>query len=71
MWKQSDTGDLVPVVVRTGISDGFWTEVLSETVAEGDEVIVGIEQARGARKSGDLPPGFGTGGQRRSRDRGM
>jgi HlyD family secretion protein len=71
IWKQGDNGDLLPVVVQTGISDGMWTEVQSETVAEGDEVIVGIEQSRGARNSGGLPPGFGTGNQRRSRDRGM
>lgn len=71
IWKQRDNGDLLPVVVQTGISDGMWTEIQSETVAEGDEVIVGIEQSRGARNSGGLPPGFGTGNRRRSRDRGM
>jgi len=71
IWKQGDNGELVPIVVQTGISDGSWTEVLSETVAEGDEVIVGIDQSRAGRKIGGLPPGFGTGGQRRSRDRGM
>jgi len=71
IWKQRDNGDLLPVVVQTGISDGMWTEIQSETVAEGDEVIVGIEQSRGARNSGDLPPGFGTGNRRRSRNRGM
>ncbi len=71
IWKQGDDGVLVPVVVQTGISDGAWTEILSETIAEGDEVIVGIDQSRGGRKIGGLPPGFGTGGQRRSRDRGM
>jgi len=71
IWKQGDNGELVPIVVQTGISDGSWTEILSETVAEGDEVIVGIDQSRAGRKIGGLPPGFGTGGQRRSRDRGM
>jgi HlyD family secretion protein len=71
IWKQGNNGEPVPVVVQTGISDGAWTEILSETVAEGDEVIVGIDQSRGGTKTGGLPPGFGTGGQRRSRDRGM
>jgi HlyD family secretion protein len=57
--------------VETGISDGTATEVLSDKVQEGDQVIVGIEQPRGAKKSGDLPPGFGSSGQRRPRDRGL
>lgn len=71
VWRQGETGELTPVVVQTGISDGSATEILSDAVAEGDQVIVGIEQPRGARKGSDLPPGFGAGGQRRSRDRGM
>ncbi len=72
LWKQGENGELVAVSVQTGISDGSATEVLSDTVAEGEQVIVGIEQTRGPRKGGDLPPGFGSsGGQRRSRDRGM
>ncbi len=72
IWKQADNGDPVAVKVQTGISDGTYTEILSEGVAAGDEVIVGIEQPRGIRKAGDLPPGFGApGGQRRSRDRGL
>lgn len=62
----------MPAGVQTGISDGSSTEVVSEDVAEGDQVIVGIEQVRGARRVGELPPGFGSsGGQRRSRDKGM
>ncbi len=71
IWKQTDNGELIPVTVQTGISDGLATEVISDAVGEGDRVVVGLEQPRDARKGGDLPPGFGTGGQRRSRDRGM
>jgi HlyD family secretion protein len=71
IWKQEETGELIPVAVQTGISDGSATEILSDAVAEGDPVIVGIEQPRGVRRGSDLPPGFGSGGQRRSRDRGM
>lgn len=72
IWKQEENGDLSSVAVQTGISDGSWTELVSEAVAEGDQVIVGIEPLRSAKKVGDLPPGFGSsGGQRRSRDRGM
>ena len=72
LWKEADNGEPVPVNVQIGISDGAYTEVLSEGLAVGDEVIVGIEQPRGLKKIGDLPPGFGApGGQRRSRDRGL
>ena len=49
----------VAVQVQTGISDGTYTEIVSDGVADGDEVIVGIDQPRGVRKAGDLPPGFG------------
>lgn len=71
LWKQVENGDLVPATVETGISDGMATEILSDGVSEGDQVIVGIEQSRDARRSSQLPPGFGSSGQRRSRSRGM
>ena len=68
VWKQEENGELTSVLVQTGISDGSSTEIISDSLAEGDQVIVGIEQLRGANKVGDLPPGFGSSGQRRSRD---
>lgn len=72
IWRERDNGELMAVQVQTGISDGTYTEVVSEGVAAGDEVIVGIEQPRALRKTSDLPPGFGApGGQRRSRDKGL
>jgi HlyD family secretion protein len=72
IWKQTEDGEPVAVRLQTGISDGTDTEIVSDGAAEGDEVIVGIDQPRGMRRTGDLPPGFGaSGGQRRSRDRGL
>jgi HlyD family secretion protein len=72
IWKQSDNGEPVALKVQTGISDGTYTEIVSEGLADGDEVIVGMEPLRGVKKTGELPPGFGaSGGQRRSRDRGL
>ncbi len=73
LWKSTETGELEVIPVQTGISDGVATEIVEGTLAEGDLVIVGIDQLRGDRKSNDLPPGFGSNsGQRRpSRDRGM
>src|SRR5215813_8967727 len=71
VWKQGPDGELEYVPVQTGISDGTATELFSGSLSEGDEVIIGIEQTGGERKGSDLPPGFGSGAQRRSRNRGM
>ena len=72
VWKQTEDGEPVAVQVQTGISDGTYTEIISDGVAVGDEIIVGVEPPRGVRRAADLPPGFGaSGGQRRSRDRGL
>jgi HlyD family secretion protein len=70
IWKVGQGGDLEPILVQTGISDGVSTEVVAGPIAEGDQVVVGIEMPRGERRAGDLPPGFGS-GQRRGRDRGL
>lgn len=73
IWKLGMTGEPEALVIQTGISDGLWTEVRSGPITEHDKVIVGVDAARGERRTGDLPPGFGSGGgQRRSpRDRGL
>jgi len=71
VWKERENGELVSVPVQGGISDGLWTELVSGDVAEGEAVIVGIEQFRGERRSSDLPPGFGAPPRRQSRERGM
>ncbi len=71
VWKQEPSGELEPVHVQTGISDGLATEILSEGLSEGTLVVVGIERSKGDRSGSDLPPGFGSGGQRGpSRNRG-
>jgi HlyD family secretion protein len=71
VWKQEPSGELEPVHVQTGISDGLATEILSEGLSEGALVVVGIERSKGDRSGSDLPPGFGSGGQRGpSRNRG-
>lgn len=67
VWKLSPTGELEPVAVQTGISDGVFTEVLSGPVNDGEHVVVGIETQRAEKRSGDLPPGFGSGQRRRDR----
>ena len=71
VWKQGGSGELEPITVQTGISDGTATEVVGGELKEGDQVIVGLETSRGERKANELPPGFGSGQRRSSRDRGM
>jgi HlyD family secretion protein len=39
-----------PVEVRTGLSDGTWSELLSGALKEGDEVIVGTQDTRNGAK---------------------
>ncbi len=72
VWTQGPAGELESIVVQTGISDGVATEIVSEALAESTQVIVGIERPKGEKGGSDLPPGFGSGGQKgSSRTRGM
>ena len=72
VWTQGPSGELDPIQVQTGISDGLATEILSEELSEGALVVVGIDRPKGDRGGSDLPPGFGSGAQRgSSRNRGM
>lgn len=71
VWKQDESGEPVSVPVQTGISDGVWTEIVGGSLGEQELVIVGLDVARANRQASELPPGFGGGGQRRTRDRGM
>jgi HlyD family secretion protein len=64
IWKLGPSGDLEPMTIQTGISDGVSTEVVAGPVTEGDMVVVGVDTQRGERRTSELPPGFG--GQRRS-----
>jgi HlyD family secretion protein len=69
VWKPGASGDLEPVTIQTGISDGVSTEVVAGTLGEGDLVAIGVDSPRGERRTSDLPPGFGSGQRRSSRDR--
>ena len=72
IWTQGPSGDLESMQVQTGISDGIATEIVSNELSEGALVVVGVERPKGDRSGSDLPPGFGSGGQRASsRNRGM
>jgi HlyD family secretion protein len=72
VWRIGASGDPEPVPIQRGFSDGNATEVVSGPLAEGDQVIIGIETLRTAHKSDNLPPGFGSGQRPGSRrDRGL
>ncbi|MBL8075213.1 MAG: efflux RND transporter periplasmic adaptor subunit [Nitrospira sp.] len=60
VWKQGENGDLVAVPVQTGISDGSSTEIISDSLAEGDVIAIGVDQSSGERRGNELPPGFGS-----------
>jgi len=72
IWVQGASGELESRQVQTGISDGLATEIMSNELSEGVMVVVGIERPKGDRSGSDLPPGFGSGGQKApSRNRGL
>jgi HlyD family secretion protein len=52
-----------PVEIRTGITDGRFTQILSGEVKAGDTVIVGLATAK-ANTAGTAPPGAAPGGRR-------
>jgi HlyD family secretion protein len=60
VWRHTDNGELVAVPVQTGISDGSSTEIMSGGLAEGDVIVIGIEQSADERRRNELPPGFGS-----------
>ncbi|HRI37674.1 MAG TPA: efflux RND transporter periplasmic adaptor subunit, partial [Nitrospira sp.] len=59
VWKQTEHGDLVPLPVQTGISDGSSTEVMSEELTDGEVIVIGIEHSVDEKMGKGLPPGFG------------
>lgn len=72
IWSPNPQGEPVPIEVKTGITDGAFTELFEGPVKEGDEVIVGLDMPKGApgsRAGGTLPPGFGS--QPTQRPRGL
>lgn len=74
LWRVGATGDPEAVPIQLGISDGTVTELTGGEFKEGDQVIIGIETPRGGKRPDSLPPGFGSGQQRRpggGRDRGL
>jgi hypothetical protein len=51
------------IVVKAGISDGQFTEVTGESLTEGMQILVGVDN--GKQASGSQAPAGGTSGGRR------
>ena len=56
-------GKPLPVSVKTGVSDGSFTELTGGDLKEGDLLVTG-EAPKGSSRSGGSPPGMGFGGIR-------
>jgi HlyD family secretion protein len=62
VWVPHAEGEPTPVELKTGVTDGNFTEVLEGPLKGGDEVVVGMEVSRGSpggAGGSSLPPGFG------------
>ncbi|MCR4410689.1 MAG: HlyD family efflux transporter periplasmic adaptor subunit, partial [Candidatus Saccharicenans sp.] len=59
VWMLDEKGNLKVVFVRTGVSDNSFTEIKSDNLKEGDEVIVGLVTASSgsSRTTQQGPPG--------------
>ncbi len=62
VWQPDPQGEPTTVEVKTGITDGTYTELVEGPLKEGDEVIIGLKMPRGPHggSSSSLPPGFGS-----------
>ncbi len=45
IWLMDEKGKIIPMMVRTGITDNRYVEVLGGRIKEGDEVIIGMEMS--------------------------
>ncbi|MGQ9800269.1 MAG: efflux RND transporter periplasmic adaptor subunit [Candidatus Saccharicenans sp.] len=61
VWQLDEKGNLKVVFVRTGVSDNSFTEIKSDNLKEGDEVIVGLVTASSGSRTTQQqgPPGGG------------
>ncbi|OLD36531.1 MAG: hypothetical protein AUI21_10635 [Nitrospirae bacterium 13_1_40CM_2_62_10] len=62
VWLPNPQGEPIKVKVKTGVTDGTYTELVEGPLKEGDEVIIGVDMPKGPHGGsfGSLPPGFGS-----------
>jgi HlyD family secretion protein len=69
VWTQTSDGFVRPISVKTGLNDGSQTEIITDEITEGEEVVIGITQPRsGTDETNPFVPkplGSGSGGGRR------
>jgi HlyD family secretion protein len=63
VWMLGDAGKLVPVIVRTGVTDGKLTEITSQSLKAGDQVVLGVTSNSGVGSASS--PLTGSGAQTR------
>jgi len=56
IWIKNSTGKLEPIFVRTGLNDGQFTEIITDAIKTGDEIIVGVI-SNNPEKSGSAQSG--------------
>jgi len=59
VWILNEGGELQPIGVEVGITDGTYTEIKGDSLQEGQEVILGLEGPRKDSQPGPRPPTFG------------
>jgi HlyD family secretion protein len=64
VYRLTPSGALEPVALRTGVTDGSFTEVLGGELSAGDAVVIGLN-AESSPSNLTPPPGFGSPGGRR------
>ena len=42
VWIKNSTGKLEPVMLKTGLNDGQYTEIITDKLKDGDEIVVGV-----------------------------
>jgi multidrug efflux pump subunit AcrA (membrane-fusion protein) len=64
VWVLNGSGKLEPVVVRTGVTDGKYTEITSQTLKAGDQIVMGVTSNGDVATTASPLTGGGGAGQR-------
>ncbi|MCX6640338.1 MAG: efflux RND transporter periplasmic adaptor subunit [bacterium] len=64
VWILNSKGKLEPVFLRTGLSDGKYTEITTTTLKPGDQIVIGASNNSGSTENGQNPLTGSSGGHR-------
>jgi HlyD family secretion protein len=62
VWIKNSSGKLEPVFVKTGLNDGQYTEIITDKLKEGDEIVVGVISNNSTATQATRSPLTGQGG---------